>query len=330
MRHLFLILLLFSVTIPAQLPKIAVLDLTSKSLQKSDIKAITDKLTQEIYKTGYYDLIERSNIEKVFEEHELSQSGIIDENDAVELGKIAGVQKILLGSVEKTENVYAVNIRLVNVVNARIESMVSYEHDGKIKKLIKKGVAEIVKELTGKELGLKRIEVEFSFIAVREGKSFSVKSGDTLKTGDRIHITVKPNQRCYVYMINQDAKGDVYSLFPNPSQRYMALEAGVEYRIPSKGMSFELNENTGKEHIYITASQTPMNDIEQLILKGKNKITEKDKLLETIATRGLAKVVKGNETVIELENGLSFNCITDILSGSGAFRYEVVFEHTER
>ena len=328
MRCMPLINLFIAFTVSAQLPKIAVLDLSSKSLPKSDVKAITGRLTQEIYKSGYYELVERSNLAKLFEEHKLNQSDITDKSDAIKLGKVAGAQKILFGAVEKMDDVYIINIKLVNVETACIENMVSYEHDGKLKKLIKKGIAEIVNELTGKELGLKPIQVEFSFIAVREGKSFSVKSGDTLQTGDRIHITVKPNLRCYVYMINQDAKGNVYSLFPNPSQRYMALEAGVEYHIPGKGMSFELDENTGKEHIYITASQIPMNDIEQLILKDKNEITEKDKLLGTIATRGLAKIVKGNETIIELENGVSFNCITDILSGSGAFRYEVVFEHT--
>lgn len=94
----------------AQLPKVAIMEMTSKSVKESDVLAINNKLSEELYKSGYFDIIERSNMSEICKEIGLQQSGLIDEADAIKAGKIAGVKKLFIGTVEIMEDIYMVAI----------------------------------------------------------------------------------------------------------------------------------------------------------------------------------------------------------------------------
>ncbi len=50
-------------------------------------------------KSEFIMFLERENLQKIFEEQALSQTGVIDEKTAVQVGKMSGVNTILLGSV---------------------------------------------------------------------------------------------------------------------------------------------------------------------------------------------------------------------------------------
>ena len=63
--------------------------------------ALTDKISTLIIQSQRFNVIERVNIEKIMHEQGLQMSGIIDENTAVEFGKIIGVEKLLVGSFTK-------------------------------------------------------------------------------------------------------------------------------------------------------------------------------------------------------------------------------------
>lgn len=221
--------------------------------------------------------------------------------------------------------------KYVDVETGRIENIISFEQkSGGLKELISQGIHKLVKKIK-EEIKLKTsLNVQFSFMAIRGNESFTVQSGDTLLSGDNIHITVVPSQRCYIYIINQDAKGEVYSLFPNPAQRYRALNAGVEYHIPGNDLSFELDENTGKESLYLIASLNPIKDIEKIVFTSTKNVSEKQKLFGVISSRGFAKIMKGNKTAINLKSGKSFNSLADLLYGNDAFRHIIVFEHVSR
>ena len=331
MRYLLLFALVISNPVSAQLPKVAVLDLASKSLGVEQVTSLTNKLTQELFKSGYYDIMERAHLDKVFGEQMLQQTDLVaDADKAAQAGKLIGVRKVFIGSVELADKTYSVNIKLVDVETGRIEHMVTKEFDGPYKKLLQDGIRAVVEKLTKEAPSLQPIDLEFSFIVLRDAKTFSVQSGDTLMSGDKVHLLVKPNQRCFIYMVNQDAKGNVYSIFPNPTQRYKALEAGKEYHIPAEESSFELDEVTGTETIYVTASLQPVQEIEQLIFQDKVEAVQKEKLLNHIATRGFAKIVKGNDVKVKLEKGISFEGNTSILSGTETFQHKVVFEHVAK
>jgi curli biogenesis system outer membrane secretion channel CsgG len=66
-------------------------------------RAASDNLTSELVKTGRFRVIERQQLDKVLSEQNLAESGRIDPTTAARIGKILGVQLIVIGAVTEFE-----------------------------------------------------------------------------------------------------------------------------------------------------------------------------------------------------------------------------------
>ncbi len=60
---------------------------------------IASQFTNRLWKTQYFKVMERRELQKVLEEHALQMSGIISDSTAVEFGKILGVEGLIVGDV---------------------------------------------------------------------------------------------------------------------------------------------------------------------------------------------------------------------------------------
>jgi len=80
--------------------RVAVLEFSGNSdLEgKVDLK-LSDMLITSLVKSGKFDVIERTQIEKVLNEQKLGMSGIIDESTAAEVGKLLGAEYVIFGVV---------------------------------------------------------------------------------------------------------------------------------------------------------------------------------------------------------------------------------------
>ncbi|MBC8402620.1 MAG: hypothetical protein H8E14_14125 [Candidatus Marinimicrobia bacterium] len=67
-------------------------------------KDISLRLTSKLVNNGYYEVLERDQLAELLEEHQLTMSGLTDENEAVKVGKLLGVDAIIFG-----EGSYSVN-----------------------------------------------------------------------------------------------------------------------------------------------------------------------------------------------------------------------------
>ena len=63
--------------------------------------AAADELVTQLFGTGKFSLVERSQLEAVLAEQNLGQSGRVNSAQAAEIGRILGVQMILTGSITK-------------------------------------------------------------------------------------------------------------------------------------------------------------------------------------------------------------------------------------
>ncbi len=90
-----------------KLYKIAVLPFDDGSIQDRwwdegnwDVgKGISDEFVTELLKTNKFRLIEREQIDKVIEEQDFGESGRVDAKSAAKIGKILGVQFLVMGRV---------------------------------------------------------------------------------------------------------------------------------------------------------------------------------------------------------------------------------------
>ena len=80
-------------------PRLAVREFENKAGGDIPASAITEMMTTELYEAGLFTLVEREKLKYVGEEIRLSQSGLMDESTAPELGRIKGAQYSMTGAV---------------------------------------------------------------------------------------------------------------------------------------------------------------------------------------------------------------------------------------
>ncbi len=117
---LTLTLLLLSGVVLCSLPasaleKVAVLDFKS-ILAPPDLGiAVAEILRTELVGIGEYTVIERGMLEQILREQELQETGVVDSETAVEIGKLVGANLVVIGSIVKTGTVYTINSRFIDV-----------------------------------------------------------------------------------------------------------------------------------------------------------------------------------------------------------------------
>ncbi|MCG3121167.1 MAG: hypothetical protein ALAOOOJD_04167 [bacterium] len=74
-----------------------------------------DALIGDLSRSRQMRIVEREYLEKIMQEWALQQSGAVDENAVVEIGKLLGTQILVFGSVTKYENAIIARVRAVSV-----------------------------------------------------------------------------------------------------------------------------------------------------------------------------------------------------------------------
>lgn len=100
---------------------LAVLYFDNNSLTKKDEmdplrKGLADMLITELNKIDQFQVVERSRLQQMLEEMKLGQSGLLDSQSAVQVGKMLGAQNLLLGSfMHLLDGQMRIDVRIVNV-----------------------------------------------------------------------------------------------------------------------------------------------------------------------------------------------------------------------
>jgi len=100
---------------PQEKKRIAIMDFQSIGTEKDLGIAIVENLKTDLMNTGRFEIIERNAIDNILKEQSLQISGAIDQDTAVKVGKIAGAQELVMGSVNKIGTTYTINVRFIDV-----------------------------------------------------------------------------------------------------------------------------------------------------------------------------------------------------------------------
>lgn len=88
-------------------------------------KFLVEELTTRLYRTGRIDLVERSLMNRILKEQNLSLYGYVDENSAVAVGKILGVDAIPTGTTVDLGASVKVNARLISPETGKVFAVAS-------------------------------------------------------------------------------------------------------------------------------------------------------------------------------------------------------------
>ncbi len=137
---------------------LAVLDLTANGISLSEAASLTDYLRGQVARLitspAYvkqtkitYTVVERGQMDKIFEEFDVQNTGCTDVSCAIEFGKMLNVERILIGSVGLVGQTYTISARLVDVETGKTESVADYLFTGERDNLLKEGIPTVVTEL---------------------------------------------------------------------------------------------------------------------------------------------------------------------------------------
>ncbi|MFH2064234.1 MAG: CsgG/HfaB family protein [Pseudomonadota bacterium] len=113
----FLITLLFLIPALAIAEKnrIAVMDLRADGIAKDKALRISELIRTEIVNTGVYTVIERNQMDMVFKEQGIQQTGVINDAYAIKMGELLSAQKILIGTVMQLGDAIIISGRIVDI-----------------------------------------------------------------------------------------------------------------------------------------------------------------------------------------------------------------------
>lgn len=95
---------------------------------------------QKGVKTSVFSFVERTEMERILKEQALSMSGVIDDTQAAQVGKILGIDAIISGSTNWSENYETSSTRKVRKVKASLSMKVISVNTGQVLALYAKDV----------------------------------------------------------------------------------------------------------------------------------------------------------------------------------------------
>lgn len=81
---------------------------------------LTDSLTTMIHKLGRFEVIERSRLSAILENAGLSMSGVAEVSDRTSLGRIKGVDLLVIASIGKLGTDIVVNARFIRLPTGEV------------------------------------------------------------------------------------------------------------------------------------------------------------------------------------------------------------------
>ena len=127
---------------------IAVLELEQKGLTKQEAEILTDRLTTELISLDRYQVVERTNMDKILKEQKFQKSGCTDSECAVEIGQLLNTDYIVIGSVSKFGSTWSLDARLIDVGKGKSLISAKFSKEGKIDVLVTTGMISIAQQLS--------------------------------------------------------------------------------------------------------------------------------------------------------------------------------------
>ena len=98
-----------------------------------------------------------------------------------------------------------------------------------------------------------------------------VPTGGVLHSGDLVKIRFTPQEDVTAYLLAVNSLGNLSMLFPDPpTGTPLHCQSGMTCEFPERNNWLELDQNTGKETIFLITSREPIEKIDRKIEKLKN------------------------------------------------------------
>ena len=131
---------------------IAIIDFEGIGVSIDETRVLTQRLASKLISLNVYQLFERSKIDQLLKEQKFQHSGCVDAACAVEIGKLAGVDHMVIGTISKIGNTYSVDSRMIDVESGKSVISAEYSTQNSIDHVITQGIESISYQLCNMEV----------------------------------------------------------------------------------------------------------------------------------------------------------------------------------
>ncbi|MDY6932945.1 MAG: DUF4384 domain-containing protein [Spirochaetota bacterium] len=291
MKHLkcIFVFLLFFTNASAQYSAVRIgvmpfVDSDKKNATSGRSEDATAQVTNALYKYKFIKLVDRSKMKEMMREIELGMSGIVDESTAVKVGKMHGLQMMVVGTIRKNR----ITARAVHMETQKVISSDSVADISGIELLgykLASGIEVFLARENLKKLRNDSPDINLDFWVEKGSASRGLKitpsAAGRIKIGEKVVFKFKSNRDGYLTIVDIQPCGDVVVLFPNDIHSSNRIESGREYSIPSEEDGFEItvSEPAGLDTIvaFFTKERVDWLDRKKLIGEGFWTVKEKEK-----------------------------------------------------
>ncbi|MBE7412779.1 MAG: DUF4384 domain-containing protein [Leptospiraceae bacterium] len=249
-----------------------------------------------------FKFVEKGQLTKALNEITMTKSGIVKEDEMLELGKIHGASYLILGEVRKEKSIkelYFVSARLIktetgNVIGANQSSC-------EVLAKCSEKIANTLDELLSVVLLFENPDSPYIIkLKLDKGKNPTYKIKEKVKLTFRVESKDASISNCYIKIFSVDKNGSISQIYPNKFSAQKSIALNKDYTFPEEDDDFEweVTAPTGYEYI-------------QAITSGKEAefSSEKEKSDEIFRSvgKGELKIFRGIKTVIKKEKLKDFS-----------------------
>lgn len=138
---------------------IAILNMDAKGVSQVEAEVLSERLrshvSQLINSPEYtaakdkdqYLIVEQTQIDRIFEQFEIQNTGCVSDSCAIEFGKMLQVDRIIIGQVGRVGNTYSVSARIIDVESRKSIATADRQHRGSIDDVMSSVIMEVGNEL---------------------------------------------------------------------------------------------------------------------------------------------------------------------------------------
>ncbi|MCD6176900.1 MAG: hypothetical protein J7K29_03575 [Candidatus Cloacimonetes bacterium] len=207
---------------------------------------IAEELITRIFMTNKFEVVERNLLNKVLAEQKLGITGFIDEESAISIGRLLGVEAIVTGSITDLVNDVKLNARLISTETGSIFSVasVSIQKDETIRKLMGEGMQKNNSSLINESIPTKTQEPQTNLLQtqIKHGIKFELES--CFYTGEFLSI---------IFNMTNESTDKQISLLDRSTKMYVRFidDQGREYRSPNIKLGTHRNGWNGIQDITV-------------------------------------------------------------------------------
>ena len=131
---------------------IAIIDFEGIGVSIDEVRVLTQRLASELISLNVYQLFGRSKVDQLLKEQKFQHSGCVDAVCAVKIGKLAGVDHMVIGTISKIGNTYSVDSRMIDVESGKSVISAEYSTQNSIDDITIQGMESISYQLCNMEV----------------------------------------------------------------------------------------------------------------------------------------------------------------------------------